>query len=82
MIDLPKDYFPKPLSEIKTIDEAVQSAMNCDTVYDAVGFVCMWEEYRRTGTIKGEPCFGIAVTALLAHFGINVRQLGGFSRKR
>lgn len=63
---------PRPLSEIQTISAAIQQALNFDSMRDAIGFVCMWEEYRRTGTSVGEPCFGAVVGELLGAYGIDI----------
>lgn len=63
---------PKPLNEIKTISVAIQQALYFESLREAIGFVCMWEEYRRTGTSVGEPCFGTVVGELLRVYGIDI----------
>ncbi len=66
---------PRPLSEIDTLPKAIQSALDCESLRDAVGFVCMWEEFRRTGTSVGEPCFGAVVAELLRVYGIDIDKI-------
>ena len=68
----------RPLAELKTLSEVLQEAFKCDSLRDAIGFVCMWEEYRRseTGTLSGEPCYGHVVSELLKLNGVDVDKLG------
>lgn len=62
---------PKPLNEIKTISVAIQQALGLESLREAIGFVCMWEEYRRRTSV-GEPCFGTVVGELLRVYGIEI----------
>lgn len=65
----------KSLAEIKTISEALSEALKLDNAYESVGFLCMWEEYRRTKASFGEPCFGLIVRELLVRHGIDLLAL-------
>jgi hypothetical protein len=66
---------PKPLSEIDDLSKAIQSALSFDSLRDAVAFVCMWDEFRRTGSVTGSSCFGAAVTELLRIYGIDLDRI-------
>jgi len=70
----------KPLSEIASLTEAIQESFNSESLREAIGFVCMWEEFRRTGTSVGEPCFGAVVSELLRVNGIDIDTLGRMNR--
>lgn len=66
---------PRPLDELKTLAQVVQASLDCETLEESIGYVCMWEEYRRTGTSVGLPCFGAVVAELLRIHGIDVRKM-------
>lgn len=63
----------KPIAENKTLGEVLAEASKCQTLKDAIGYVCIWEEYRRTGKIQGEPCFGYVVIELLKLYDIEIK---------
>jgi len=65
----------KPLNEIKTLSQAIQEALNEESLKDAIGFICMWEEYRRNGTVVGLPCYGTVVAELLKIYGIDINKI-------
>jgi hypothetical protein len=77
MIDLP--YYDlgnsKPLDEVKTMSQAVQEALKQKTLYDGIGYICMWEEYRRTGAVKGESHYGMLVKDFLQIHGIDITKI-------
>ena len=53
----------KTLDDLETIDEVIAEALKqCDSRKDAIGFVCLWAEYRRT---PEESFYGISVELLL-----------------
>jgi hypothetical protein len=66
---------PRPLNELKTLSDAIQASFDCDSLQESIGYVCMWEEYRRTGTSVGTPCFGTVVAELLRLYGIDISKI-------
>ena len=64
-----------PLADIHNISTAIQQAMNFESLRDSVGFICMWDEYRRSGDIVGEPCYGHCVAELLRVYGIDIDKI-------
>lgn len=76
-LDINKEdvFFPRPLSEIENVSQAIQSALSLDSLEDAIGFMCMWDEYRRTGTVTGESCYGFVVAELLKVHGIDINKI-------
>ena len=74
-IDVAMVKTPRPLAEIDSLSKAIQSSLCFDSLRDSVSFVCMWDEYRRTGTITGESCYGTVVTELLQIYGIDINKI-------
>ena len=36
---------------------------------------CVWDEYRRTGTVAGYPAYGVVVAQLLRVYGIDIQKI-------
>ena len=73
----------RSLSECETLSQAIQEAMNKDNLRDAVGFICVWEEYRKNKgaspteilQMTKESCYGACIASLLRVYGIDLDKI-------
>ena len=75
MIDSTEYEAHLPLDEIPNISIAIQQSLYYDTLYDSIGFICQWEEYRRKKDGRDESCYGNAVASLLKIYGIDITKI-------
>ena len=65
----------RPLNQNKDLGQAIQAALDFESLEDSINYVCMWDEFKRTNNVIGSPNFGKNVAELLKIYGIDVSKI-------